>query len=280
MLRPCFTPSAVVSSSFISSINRPHHAALHALPQPFFEATSSLAASTSTLPTILTSVKVFDGSEITNAVVVSDKFWTELSSQLPYLLLAQLLAAFVFVVIASLVTAQGKFILDQAASDNSDNIQSTKTKSRNKAQFRRANEPPPPQLDFTKLLFCICIDIVGSANEVIPLVGELVDVIYAPIAALLLRQLFSGSNVVFLLEFTEEILPFTDVLPLATICWVVESFFSSGNLARALRIGEYAPDRMEEWGNVVDVETKVKENDIDAKNREKLQSDEKDHVKK
>jgi len=125
---------------------------------------------------------------------------------------------------------------------------------------------------------------VGAANEVIPLVGELVDVIYAPIAALLLRQLFSGSNVVFLLEFTEEILPFTDVLPLATICWVVESFFSSGRLARALRIGEFAPERIDSGDVVVDVETKVKENSIDAKNGERpkllMQFDERDNDKR
>lgn len=183
-------------------------------------------------------------------------------------------------VIASLVTAQGKFILDQVSSNDNDKIQPN---GRKKTQFRKANEPPPPPLDFTKLFLCICIDILGSANEVIPLVGELVDVVYAPIAALLLRQLFSGSNVVFLLEFTEEILPFTDVLPLATICWVVESFFSSGSLARALRIGEFASDRMDS-GDVVDVETKTKENSNDTKNNEErpklLQSDKRDNLKR
>jgi len=37
------------------------------------------------------------------------------------------------------------------------------------------------------------------------------------IAALALRSLF-GSDVVLALEFAEEFLSFTDVLPLATIC--------------------------------------------------------------
>jgi len=136
------------------------------------------------------------------------------------------------VAIASVVASQGQFLIDKVSSD-----------AQKSKQFKRLEDVSQPvQLDFTKLLLCIVIDILGSANEAIPLVGELVDVVYAPIAALLLRQLFNGSNVVFLLEFGEEILPFTDILPLATICWVVEAFFGNGNLAKALRIGTYAPN--------------------------------------
>lgn len=227
---------------------------------------------------MLTSVKVFDGSEITDTVVVSSTFWSTLTSKLPYLLLSQLLAAITFVVIASLVTAQGKFVVDQVSSKFEDD---SRTKNGKSTAFRRATDPAPPTLDFSKLFLCICIDILGSANEAIPLVGELVDVVYAPIAALLLRQLFSGSNIVFLLEFTEEILPFTDVLPLATICWVVEAFFASGNLARALRIGQFAPNRQEGSGDFIDVSTKVKE---DGAEKERsgflLESNEKDNARR
>jgi hypothetical protein len=199
----------------------------------------------SSLPTFLASVQIFDGSKITDAVVVSNRFWSTLSSKLPYLFLAQLFASVIFVVMVSSVTAQGKSILNRAMvfDDDDDDDDDSKTSKREKAQFWKANYPPVPTPDFTKLILCICIDIVGSANEAIPLVGELVDLVYAPIAALLLRQLFAGSNIVFLLEFTEEILPFTDVLPLATICWVVESFFATGKLAQALKIGEYSSDR-------------------------------------
>ncbi|KAL9188759.1 hypothetical protein ACHAXT_007137 [Thalassiosira profunda] len=158
--------------------------------------------------------EVFDGSEITDAVVVSNSYWSALASKLPQLLLAQLIASIAFVAIASFAAAQGKFLIDVA----SDATNNDKRDKRNKSTFRRLDEPPQPPLDFAKLFLCVCIDILGSANEAIPLVGELVDVVYAPIAALLLRQLFAGSNIVFLLEFTEEILPFTDILPLATIC--------------------------------------------------------------
>mmetsp|Transcript_25784 Transcript_25784/g.44015 ORF Transcript_25784/g.44015 Transcript_25784/m.44015 type:complete len:278 (+) Transcript_25784:73-906(+) len=259
MLRPSFVSTATGAIPFICRIK----------PQPPHRTAVSLSA-LPTLPTLLTSVKVFDGSEITDAVVVSDTFWSTLSSKLPYLILSQLLASITFVIIASLLTAQGKFLFDQISSDENE----AQTKGKNN-QFRKANEPPPPPLDFTKLFLCVCIDIIGSANEVIPLVGELVDVVYAPVAALLLRQLFSGSNIVFLLEFAEEILPFTDILPLATICWVVESFFGDGRLAQALKIGKFSSERadsiVDEYKfspgraeSFVDRDGKGKDNIIDA----------------
>ena len=71
--------------------------------------------------------------------------------------------------------------------------------------------------DLPKLALCILIDIIGTSSELIPFVGELTDVAWAPIAALLLRNLFYGSNVVFALEFSEEFFPYTDILPLASI---------------------------------------------------------------
>jgi len=248
MIRPCFI-STVGASKYR------HESLLNALHQ--LDTTSSFI---STLPSTLTSVKVFDGSQITNEVIVSNNFWSTLVSKLPYIIAAEMLAAVIFIAIVSIVTSQGKFLLDQV-SNNDNDIQST-SRQGIKKQFRKANDPPPRQLDFAKLFLCICIDILGSANEAIPLVGELVDVIYAPIAALLLRQLFSGSNIVALLEFTEEILPFTDILPLATVCWICESFFSDSSLARVLRIGEFAPDR-ENAGNFIDIETRIDTNDID-----------------
>ena len=68
-----------------------------------------------------------------------------------------------------------------------------------------------------KLFQCLFIDFIGTSSEFLPFVGEITDIVWAPVAALLLRSLYPGSNVVFFLELAEEILPFTDILPLATI---------------------------------------------------------------
>lgn len=84
------------------------------------------------------------------------------------------------------------------------------------------------------------MDIIGTSSELLPILGELTDVVWAPIAALTLRSLFQGSNVVFALEFAEEFLPLTDVLPLATICWIVETFYGDSEFAKTLQIGIYS----------------------------------------
>ncbi len=204
---------------------------------------------------------VFDGSDLTDTVVRSNTFWSTLLSKLPYFLAAEVLATITFLAIAYVVASQGQFLIDKVTSE-----------TQKSKQFKRLDDaiPPPVRLDFAKLLLCIVIDILGSANEAIPLVGEVVDVVYAPIAALLLRWLFNGSNVVFLLEFAEEILPFTDILPLATICWFVESFFGSGKLAKALRIGRYAPDNAESDidNNYIDVKADVKQSALLPSNKQ------------
>ena len=93
-------------------------------------------------------------------------------------------------------------------------------------------------VDVGKLLVCLIIDLLGSSSELIPILGEATDVLYAPIAAILLRELY-GSNVAFGLEFVEEILPFTDIIPLATICWIVDTYFPESDIARILQIGSY-----------------------------------------
>jgi hypothetical protein len=215
-----FTPRAPLTSLPTHILRAP---SIHS------SADTSLYATATTPSLVLTAVTTFDGSQLTDTIVVSNSFWNNLASKLPALLLAEVLASVAFVVMASVLIAQGRFLLDVASKDEVVN-----------KNFARRNTNGS-SMDLSKLFLCIIIDVLGSANEAIPLAGEVVDVIYAPIAALLLRQLFQGSNVVFLLEFVEEILPFTDVLPLATICWVVEAFFGGSGLARALRIGDYGP---------------------------------------
>ncbi len=90
----------------------------------------------------------------------------------------------------------------------------------------------------------------------IPFFGELTDFAYAPAAALALRSIFQGSNVVFALEFIEEILPFTDILPLATICWIIQTYYGDSGIAKTLQIGVYGKNTQVDDvidGRVIDV---------------------------
>lgn len=164
----------------------------------------------------LTAVEVFDGSAIVDPVVVSGVFWTSLKSKLLAVVIGQILATVAFALLANLLASQigqlGDFVSKRVFSSSASSSppsQKTFTKATD-----ISNKPAP---DFGKLLICLAIDVIGSSSELVPILGELTDVIYAPIAATLLRNLFGGSNIIFALEFAEEILPFTDILPLATI---------------------------------------------------------------
>lgn len=168
---------------------------------------------------ILAAVEVFDGSTIVDPVVVSDVFWTSLKGKFVAVIIGQLLATLAFGLLSWFVTSQISRFVQQSltntlAGDDTSQPSTTPTK-----RFIKANEIPfanRPSPDFGKLLICLAIDVIGSSSEVLPLLGEVTDVLYAPIAATVLRNLY-GSNILFGLEFAEEILPFTDVLPLATI---------------------------------------------------------------
>jgi hypothetical protein len=165
---------------------------------------------------ILTAVEVFDGSSIVDPVVVSDVFWTSMQSKLVAVIIGQLLAAIVFAVLSSFLASQisqlGDFVSETIFSSST-----TEAKPFIKANENKSSSFVKPSPDFAKLLVCLAIDVIGSSSELIPVLGELTDVIYAPIAATILRSLYGGSNILFGLEFAEEILPFTDILPLATL---------------------------------------------------------------
>lgn len=104
---------------------------------------------------------------------------------------------------------------------------------------RKIAEAPPPvaavisQSAWVKLIFCIMIDLGSDASFLLPGIGEIEDLAWAPASAYLLKLLFE-SNVVSTLEFAKEILPGTDVLPLATIAWVLQNVFSDSPLTGAL----------------------------------------------
>jgi len=86
-----------------------------------------------------------------------------------------------------------------------------------------------------KLLACIGLDVMGNATYLLPGVGEGVDIAYAPAQAVALKMMFDANGIA-LIGFAEELLPFTDVLPTATIAWVIETFFPDSILGRLLGI--------------------------------------------
>ena len=92
--------------------------------------------------------------------------------------------------------------------------------------------PPPPdeqQAKLTKLLVSVLIDLIGMATYVVPLAGEAGDLAWAPISALLIYQLY-GNGLITGLAFAEELLPGLDIIPTATIAWLLENTELGQNL--------------------------------------------------
>jgi len=85
------------------------------------------------------------------------------------------------------------------------------------------------------LAFCVVMDVLGFATYAIPGLGELGDIIFAPLSAIVFYFMF-GSWKGALFNFTEEILPGTDFIPSFTIMWVW-NYFNSKKTSGINKIG-------------------------------------------
>ena len=77
----------------------------------------------------------------------------------------------------------------------------------------------------TKLILGLCFDALGYLSFVFPLF----DVLWAPLSAYLMTQLYLGKKgkVAGVLVFIEEALPLIDVIPTFTIMWIYNYYFDT-----------------------------------------------------
>src|SRR5258705_8355261 len=75
------------------------------------------------------------------------------------------------------------------------------------------------------LIFCILMDVTGYATYAIPVFGEIGDVVWAPISAIIFMAAFGGWKGALgaIGNFIEEILPGTDFIPSFTIMWFIQN---------------------------------------------------------
>jgi hypothetical protein len=73
------------------------------------------------------------------------------------------------------------------------------------------------------IVLCIVMDLIGMFTYIFPALGEFADIIWAPISAMIFYKMFGGriGMIGGVLNFVEEIIPFTDVIPSFTIAWFV-----------------------------------------------------------
>lgn len=77
------------------------------------------------------------------------------------------------------------------------------------------------QKKWVKLGVSVVIDGIGVSTYVLPGVGEAGDAGWAPVSAVLVQALY-GRSILSGIDFMEELLPFTDAVPTATIGWCLE----------------------------------------------------------
>jgi len=184
------------------------------------------------------------------AVVVSSVYWDNLRGKFLILLGVQLVLIVVGMAFLGTIANQLPNFLSSMVREDSNKTNTNDTLAVNASS--RVSSKSQPNIDpwimvpnnLPKLVICLMIDSIGALSELIPFGGEVADIVWAPIAATALRSLYGGSNVVFVLELLEEILPFTDIIPLATLCWFIETFYGNSDLAKLLQIGSFSTTRV------------------------------------
>ena len=81
---------------------------------------------------------------------------------------------------------------------------------------------------YTKLAVGILFDFMGCMSYILPGIGELTDIIWAPISAWLMTKMYSGrkGRVAALISFIEEAIPGLDIIPSFTIMWIYTYVYS------------------------------------------------------
>ena len=125
--------------------------------------------------------------------------------------------------------AQGPFVRTEEAQGSFVQLRASPRAQHPRVQTVALTAPNPPgspteeeQARTSKLLICILIDLIGMLTYLLPVAGEAGDLAWAPISALLINQLF-GNGFLTGLAFAEELLPGLDIIPTATIAWLLEN---------------------------------------------------------
>jgi hypothetical protein len=76
---------------------------------------------------------------------------------------------------------------------------------------------------WSKLWTSLLVDLIGSSSYLLPIVGEGFDLGWAPAQTILIMAMYDATspNLKYV-SFIEEIMPFTDIIPSATIGWGCE----------------------------------------------------------
>ena len=72
------------------------------------------------------------------------------------------------------------------------------------------------------LFLGILFDLIGILSYIFPLIGDLTDLAWAPLAGLILTRMYKGyaGKVGGVIVFIEELMPGLDIIPTFTLTWI------------------------------------------------------------
>ncbi|MDP2540770.1 MULTISPECIES: hypothetical protein [Tenacibaculum] len=82
---------------------------------------------------------------------------------------------------------------------------------------------------YQKLALSLLFDAIGYISYLIPGLGELSDIVWAPASAYIMTKMYKGNKgkVAGAIAFIEEAMPGLDVVPTFTLMWLYTYVFSS-----------------------------------------------------
>lgn len=91
---------------------------------------------------------------------------------------------------------------------------------------------------YKKLALSLVFDAIGFLSYIIPGIGELLDVIWAPISAYLMTKMYKGNKgkIGAAVSFIEEAMPGLDVIPTFTLMWLFTHVFTTSQSKKTIEI--------------------------------------------
>ncbi|NQY07083.1 MAG: hypothetical protein HRT68_13065 [Flavobacteriaceae bacterium] len=85
---------------------------------------------------------------------------------------------------------------------------------------------------YKKLALSFLFDAIGMVSFIIPFIGEFSDIVWAPMAGLIMIKMYKGATgkIAGLVAVFEELIPGLDFVPTFTLTWIYE-FVIKGNKA-------------------------------------------------
>ncbi|CAM1358923.1 hypothetical protein [Tenacibaculum xiamenense] len=82
---------------------------------------------------------------------------------------------------------------------------------------------------YLKLVLSLLFDGIGYLSYLFPGLGEITDVVWAPVAAFLMAKMYKGNKgkIAAAVTFIEEAMPGLDVIPTFTLMWLFTYVFKS-----------------------------------------------------